>query len=353
MLVAGDDGELFPAEEWRPDGEFDAVDVFGGPGGWDVPARRRGLRVLGIEFDPDTVATRRAAGLSTMHADVSRVDPELFAGTRGMIGGPPCPSFSSAGLKLGRHDTPHVMACARELAAGRDTRRVHRAACLDARSILTVEPLRWALAMRPEWIVCEQVPAVLPLWELMEELLRTNGWRSTWTGVLRAEEFGVPQTRERAFLLAHTSRIVLPPSATHRRFGGGHELPECVSMVEASGGAWSPEQRVGFPRRNDREDGGAYRTRDTRAASEPAFALTEKARSWRRWSPGEQIGPRTGAPVSVEEAAALQTFPAGFPWQGSRSSRFLQIGNAVPPRLAEMMLAAVGAFDGLQIRRVA
>ena len=38
--------------------------------------------------------------------------------------------------------------------------------------------------------------------------------------------------------------------------------------------------------------------------------------------------------ISVDEAAAIQTFPVDMPWQGSQSSRYKQIGNAVPPRLA-------------------
>jgi len=45
--------------------------------------------------------------------------------------------------------------------------------------------------------------------------------------------------------------------------------------------------------------------------------------------------------VTVEEAAVLQSFPPAYPWQGTKSARFRQVGDAVPPLLSAHVLAAV------------
>jgi DNA (cytosine-5)-methyltransferase 1 len=63
------------------------------------------------------------------------------------------------------------------------------------------------------------------------------------------------------------------------------------------------------------------------------------------WQPGDPI-PRqfTGCVrVTVEQAAVLQGFRADYPWRGSRSRRFLQIGNAVCPPIARLVAAAAAA----------
>ncbi|TDP89570.1 site-specific DNA-cytosine methylase [Leucobacter luti] len=56
---------------------------------------------------------------------------------------------------------------------------------------------------------------------------------------------------------------------------------------------------------------------------------------------GLKPGQLPGVRVEQEGAQALQTFSRAFPFQGSRSKRFLQIGNAVPPLLAEAVLCAL------------
>lgn len=61
------------------------------------------------------------------------------------------------------------------------------------------------------------------------------------------------------------------------------------------------------------------------------------------WKPekGRYLHPEADRPITHREAARMQTFPDDFVFEGNRSSIGRQIGNAVPPRLAEAIAAAL------------
>lgn len=219
------------------------VDLFAGAGGWEEGLRQLGHRAIGIELDQWACATAEAAGHQRLRSDVVALDPARLGPVWGLIGSPPCQAYSTAGRNLGRLDRAHVIACAHELAAGHDSRAEHAVGCLDPRSLLTVEPLRWTLALRPRWVALEQVPAVLELWTLFAGLLATHGYQSA-VGVLSAERYGVPQTRKRAFLIASLDGPVRLPAATHRSYDPRHpdrvrdgeeQLAQWVNMATALG----------------------------------------------------------------------------------------------------------------------
>lgn len=370
------------------------LDLFAGPGGLDVAAHFLGFKSIGIEWDRDACETRYAAGLPTIHADVSvmretRFD-EIPTSVDVLAGGPPCQSFSVAGNGAGRRALESVKDFIHRLVDGEDEAKIDEDlhALGDSRTALVLEPLRWLIkAIETEGrdpykvIVLEQVPAVLPLWEVYAKLLR--GGEGRLQGIkyeaeyweLKTEQFGVPQTRTRAVLVARLPGhgAIEPLEATHLPFDlhrGKRNAAQAemfptdspvlgtkkrwISMAEALDAASKLDDspvdvsrlrtggEVKFFVVSNYGSGGDPKNRGRRLSSEPAFTVTGKISRNKIYKGIAEYEAGQSDRFTVPESGVLQTFPHNFPWSGKGQAQ--QVGNAVPPRLGMHVLS--GALRG-------
>ncbi|MFC7218859.1 DNA cytosine methyltransferase [Streptomyces polyrhachis] len=329
-------------------GDFEIIDLFAGPGGLDMGAHSLGIPVTGIEFDAHACATRRAFAktvgdegpyMRTEEADVRDCHPEKYGSANVLTAGPPCQTFSVAGTGTGRKNLDMVLGFLHRMGDGEDV-TAELENLEDPRTGLVLEPLKWVLARHDsnpfDVIVMEQVPAVLPVWHAVARVLRDRGYAAE-AGVLHTEEYGVPQTRKRALLIARREGPVTFPALTHQRYKKGHapvedhpegRLPWASMDSVLKRGAFTVVSNYGT--------GGDPKKRGRRTQADPAFTVTGKIGRNRLVSPdGRDLGRFTAS-----EAGLLQTFPRDYPWQGIDNDVQQQIGNAIPPLLAAHILTA-------------
>jgi len=292
-----------------------------------------------------------------------------------VVGGPPCQGFSN----LGARDPD------------------------DPRNSLWRDYMRVVVQANPQVFVLENVDRFSKSAEfalLMNELNggRLKKWKHHTWGVLNAADYGVPQRRNRTILIASRVGPVELPSPTHAKkrvgrgkswatvrsaIGGVPDWPETKNLPQSSiemfgervpGIFKSQEIHLG---RTPTElsllrydcippGGGRFDLPDELMppcwARKPtgttdvmgrmrwdAPSLTIRTEFYKpekgqylhpQWDPDDP-GNRINRPITHREAALIQTFPTDFLWCGKKIEVAKQIGNAVPPRLAAAIAAAI------------
>lgn len=293
------------------------LDLFAGHG-VGVAMRALGIEECAVEIWQDAIDTRVANGLSEpAYRDAWDVEAADGLDYEGLWASPPCQTFSTAGAGSGRKALDDVIGLVDENVWKSPVALRNRAEEFDdPRTGLVLSPLAYAYRHRPTFIVLEQVTPVLPIWEAFVAPLETMGYE-TWTGILDAADYGVPQTRKRAYLIASLDDdIVAGPPPAQPRVTMRAIRPDQEGLISnySSGGSGMVLPGNKKPR--------GYRTVD-----QPAFTVTGKVRA-NRWYPSMEL-------VSKREGLLMQSYPEDFQVAGDWS---LQIGNAVPPRVAQAVL---------------
>lgn len=323
------------------------LNLFAGVGGWEVHDEGLGQKTDGLELNDAAIATAQMAGHFIHKQDVTKYD--LFSGHiyTGLKTSPPCGEFTVAGKGEGRaliQDICNTL----PLVTSKGGTGIFRMRLINKDAALVLEPMRIILQAvesgRPfEWIAMEQVREVQPIWDAYAVELRKLGY-SVATGVLNAEQYGVPQTRRWAILIASLTKEVSLPTPTHTKYRTGYVkvsgmpytddgMKPWVSMAEALGIKF-PAPGAGL--RSNYGTGGDASRRGYRFLHQPAPTVTRKYNR-NKWMLDGQVH----RAMTDRDAAIFQTFPADYLWQGNKTEVQLQIGNAIPPLLAKAILEQV------------
>jgi DNA (cytosine-5)-methyltransferase 1 len=327
------------------------VDLFAGAGGLSLGFERADLGflpVFAVESDPAAAATFAANfGCEVFAGPIE--DCLRFPDADVIVGGPPCQGFSPL---------------------GRDRDAVSRARLNQ----LWQQYLRAVRQVRPAVFVIENVPEFLRSAEF-QVFLRTMredpafaDYYSPVYGVLNAADYGVPQLRRRGITICSRladPREVWPPTPTHdpeNRVTVRDAIADLPLEPDERAMHWgrnprpmSIERYRAVPEGGNRFDLARNRPdllpdcwRRKTSGTTDVFgrlwwdkpALTIRTEFFKP-EKGRYLHPVADRPITHREAARLQSFPDDFHFEGSKIQIARQIGNAVPPQLAQAVARSV------------
>jgi DNA (cytosine-5)-methyltransferase 1 len=337
------------------------VELFSGAGGLSLGLNKVGFKVvLANEIEKDFAKTyvKNHPKTKMLNGDIRKIDfkkelQKLNVKNISLVsGGPPCQGFSTLGSKNEK----------------------------DNRNNLFYEFLRAVSELSPNYVIFENVAGFKTMYQgkvyntLLSKLDKL-GFNSTTT-ILDISDFGLPQKRLRTIILAWKKELnkVFLPTATH--------LFDKISLIEAisdlppiktNGSSQEYHQVVNHYQEKLRGDcqiltehnasnygvkmqeilslvpqGGSVNDLPKRLRPKSYFSNTYArllpdevaptiTRNFGTPSSSRCIHPFQNRALSTREGARLQGFPDNYAFYGSKTSKNLQIGNAVPPVLGEII----------------
>ncbi|MDI9640609.1 DNA cytosine methyltransferase [Geitlerinema splendidum] len=356
-----------------------SIGLFAGAFGLDLGLEQAGFQTVSlVENEPDAVKTialnRPHLTESAIPRDIRQVDAATLLAEGGRVlnlsrplhpgevdlvtGGPPCQPFSTAGK---------------------------RGSVGDPRGSLFMDFIRLIEGIQPRFFIMENVRGLLsapirhrshnqrgtgfsPLepdekagsaLQVVLTEMRRIGYQINY-GLLNAADYGVPQVRQRViFIGSREGEAVTLPQPTHHREGlqglpHWRTLKDALANLQEDAPEYVPysESRLQYlrllkagqnwrnlpPELQPAAMGGAYHSGGGKvgfyrrlAWDEPAPTITTSPHQ----KATDMCHPEALRPLSIRECQAIQTFPQDWIFHGSLTSKYRQIGNAVPVLLAK------------------
>lgn len=341
------------------------IDLFAGVGGLSLGFEQAGFNVvLANEYDAEIAAAyeKNHPNAKMIVGDITSLNlEEIFGAFAGkidvIIGGPPCQGFSQKGKRKTIH---------------------------DERNFLFKYFVKVVELVRPTYFVMENVPNLLSaengyFKKEIIELFNSMGYKLN-AGVLNAADYGVPQNRKRAVIIGKKDSIAPDlPAKTEQRVTIWDAIGDLAYLESGEGQEEQPYRNLPTSDYAKSLRGDMCVLHNHIATNHSKLALQRLALippncgkeslpdehltksiysgTWSRMikddisvtittrfdtpSSGRFTHPYLNRAITVREAARIQSFPDSFIFIGTKSSQMKQVGNAVPPRLANAIATVI------------
>jgi len=341
------------------------IDLFAGVGGLSLGFEKAGFEVVVANEYDATIAEAYIKNRNKPNMiieDITKLSiTETFGKYKGqvklVVGGPPCQGYSQKG---------------------------QRKTINDPRNFLFKYFIDVVREVRPEYFVMENVPNLLTaekgyFKQELEKMFKELGYTIN-AQVLNAADFGVPQNRHRAFIIGKKGdKPVLMPEKHEKRTTIWEAISDLAYLNSGEGDEISDYKTLPLSeyqclmRQNSVKVFNHVATNHSKIALErldmippkggkeylPPEHLTKSIYSgtWERMdaddisvtittrfdtpSSGKFTHPYLNRAITVREAARIQSFPDDFHFFGTKTSQMKQVGNAVPPMLANAVANAI------------
>lgn len=316
---------------------FNCISLFSGGGGLDLGAHFAGFKTaLVSDIIPAYTKTikHNLSHVAEYNEDAMKLTPEMIKDLSGLhgeidliIAGPPCQSFSIIGKRLSLN---------------------------DPRGKLTPKYFELVKGLQPKAFIFENVPGLLTvnkgedfqnLWEYIKE---ETGYK-LYKEKLNALAFGIPQSRERLFIVGfrqdiHSEGFTFPTKPTGKNISGLTQETPSKMALENLDGVPNHVKRIHTEAVRERfekvpqggRDAGSHSDRLDPEKPSGTVLIGSSAGGGR-----PHIHPYEPRVLTVREAARIQSFPDWYEFCGSITEQYRQVGNAVPPLMAYELLKKV------------
>lgn len=341
--------------------KYTVIDLFSGIGGFALGFEQAGWdTVLSVDYDKNVAATHKHnyPHIPYLNGDLSsreiidaivEVNEDREVGI--VVGGPPCQGFSVFGkrrfVKTKGWD-PHK----------------------DSRNKLVFSFIEIVQKVQPRWFVMENVPGMATagngyfLKKILEDF-KSAGYENVEARILNAADYGVPQKRRRLLIIGNRTGNIIPwpkkkffenPKDWQDPYRGIDEVISDLASDESYGKFANHVPMNHKPLLVERysliPEGGkldvdnlpehlkvGYRTTSVKNYSHIYKRLDRKkpATTMVAGHNAFPVHPWLNRSLTAREAARIQTFPDNLVLMGNRQEQCIQVGNAFPPLLAELI----------------